>query len=507
MKSPLILTIDLGSSSCKICLWDSGGIMICRERTYYSPVRTPDGGAEIDPEVLWKSVAGGIRALLEKHAVPIDSIALVVPIGHISTLIFLDREMKVLRPALLYSDRRAAREAEELHARFSQDVLDAAYGFHLPASPSWPLPRIMWIKRHEDKTLARTQMILQPKDYVRYRITGEVSTDADSNRGLLTYGVGKPDSRVFGELGLPTDCFPPVYSPAEAVGSVSASASREIGLREGTPVLNGWNDFNAAVYGCGIVSDDTGFDITGTTEHIGCRTFGTELAISADHRLVHAPFGGDGMVYYGASIASGGSLSWFTGSFSPDDKPGGHGSETVFSYNPWLENAEDIAAGADGLVYLPYLDGERAPIWDPKAKGAFIGLTSAHTWKHMLRALLEGVGAGLNQIFRLTQEVRSVREMRITGGYAELELWNRIKASIYNVPLAVLETDEAAGLGGAVMGAIALGWYADYTAAVQTMVRIRSVVEPVPGWIAVYREKQQLFDRMYPLLKDTLSGL
>ena len=254
MDPRFILTIDLGSSSCKICLWNERGKLERRERVYYTPERTPDGGVEMDPEILWNSAVRGIRELLAGGSVAKDSIALVVPIGHITTLIFLDAKRRVLRPALLYSDRRAWKETEELYALFPQAELDAAYGFHLPASPSWPLPRLLWISRHEPATMERTEVILQPKDYIRFRMTGEISADPDSSRGLVNYATGKPDSRIYGILGLPVHCFAPVYPPRAIVGAVSAAAAGETGLSAGTPVLNRWNDFNAAVYGCGITS-------------------------------------------------------------------------------------------------------------------------------------------------------------------------------------------------------------------------------------------------------------
>lgn len=505
MNSRYILTLDIGSSCCKACCFDRNGKLIHRERVYYSPERTADGGAEINPAVWWQAVKQSIHALLSKTAISGDAICALSPIGHISTLVFLDNNCNPIRPALLYSDLRAWAEADEIYTRFSPEELDRAYGFHLPISPSWPLPRLLWVQRHEPETLERIKIILQPKDYIVYLLTGELITDPDSIRGILNYSTGKPDDAIFSQLSLPQNCFPDVHKPGEIVGTLSSSIAADLGLPKDLPVLTGWNDFTASVYGCGLLDKGEGFDITGTTEHIGCIVPHRQWT-HLDSRLVHAPYRDNCTLLYGATLNSGGSLSWFTREFSPFDKPGGEGSVPIDSYEPWIKHAETINAGAEGLLFLPYLDGERAPLWDAQARGAFIGLRSVHTWKTMVRAVLEGVAFNLNQIFKLTESAHPVQQLRISGGYANLKLWNRIKASCYDVPLAVLETDEVTSLGAAILASLSVGWYENYNTAVSAMVRIREVVEPVKDWSDIYKERQEKFDKLYPALRSIFDN-
>jgi xylulokinase len=433
--------------------------------------------------------------------------------GQVGTHVLVDRQVQPLRPALSWQDTRAHAEAAALLEQVGRERLAEVLGIDLPPGPAWPLPRLLWLQRTAPALLARTWRLLQVKDYVFFHLTGTLATDASSWRGLVRLPGPEMAADLLQELGLPGDLLARRHSPASVIGQVTPAASEASGLAAGTPVVVGWNDLNCGLLGTGVVVPGMGFDIGGTSEHLG-----VALALAAPTQradgLMLAPYltespQGAARVSYGVTSAGGGSLDWYAGEFVPDllrayglDLPSGAVAR--------LEAlAAEVAPGAEGLVFLPYLNGERAPIWDAAARGVFFGLSGLHRHRHLARAVLEGVAFSLRQVLAAVEAATglTVACIRVSGGPAGLRLWNQIKASVLGRPLVVPAVTQAACLGAAMLAAIGAGWYLRAEAAAEAMVHIAEQVDPEPEHAARYDDLFELYASLYPALRGAFTRL
>jgi len=355
--------------------------------------------------------------------------------------------------------------------------------------------------------------MLQVKDFVVYRLTGELATDASSWRGLVCLPGSEIALALLRELDLPVDLLAPRYPPTALIGRISRQAAEACGLTAGTPVVTGWNDLNCGLLGTGVVRPGMGFDMGGTSEHLGVTLSAAALVPSAE-KLMLAPYlseepMGAARVCYGVTSAGGGSLEWYANQFVPD---------LLQSYGLLLPTdaparLEAIAAsappGAAGLVFLPYLHGERAPIWDATARGVFFGISSHHTHRHFVRAVLEGVAFSLRQVLQTVETTvgAQVNEVHVSGGPASLGLWNQIKASILNRPVRIPQVTQAACLGAAMLAAIGNGWYVGAVQAAEAMVQPTQQVDPDPRDSARYNALFSLYASLYPQLQTAYVQL
>ncbi|MCC7362666.1 MAG: hypothetical protein IT317_24510 [Anaerolineales bacterium] len=507
-----VVGIDLGTSSCKVGLFDAAGRPVGFGQAGYAITRGAGGQAEQNLDDYWPSVCAAVRqALAAAGGQP--EIAAVGLSGQVGTHLLIDREGRALRPALSWQDTRSRAEAQWLDERLGRARLAAALGIDLPPSPAWPLPRLLWLQRHEPHTLERAWRILQVKDYVVWRLTGDLATDASSWRGLLRLpGPGLAED-VLRELGLPLDLLPPRRPPSAVIGQLTPAAAEACGLPVGAPVVTGWNDLNCGLLGTGIVQPGAGFEIGGTTEHLGV-ALARDAALGAASSLMLAPYltdeaDGAARVCYGVTSAGGGALEWWGNQLVPD---------LLASYGMalppdvperLLASAAAVPPGAGGLLFLPYLHGERAPVWDAAARGVFFGLNAGHRHGHFVRAVLEGVAFSLRHVLQTVEAAvgRPVERLSVSGGPAALPLWNSIKASVLNRPLVIPQVTHAACLGAAMLAALGAGWHANAAAAAGAMVRAARVVEPDPRPAARYRELFEVYVSLYPPLRPAFAQL
>lgn len=485
-----VLGLDLGSSSAKVGLFTLDGHCARITNVSYPTSEPQPGFREQDPRLWWDAVVSGIREVTS--AVRLNDILAVGTSGHISSQTFVDRNGAPLRPALTFQDRRAWSEVEELHSDFTREELAIQLGIDLPPAASWPLPRLLWFKKHEPKTLERAHLLLQAKDSVNFRLTGEFATDASSNRGIVDFSSDTVAESVLSKLGLPAHLMPRICGPAEVIGRVCRKAASETGLPAGIPVVAGWNDLNASALGNGCVDDGDAFDITGTSDHLG-------VVSCVSHwvpELMCAPYLPGKRLFYGVTSNGGGSLAWYKGAFSK-------------SVEELICLAESAPAGSDSLLFLPYLDGERSPIWDARACGAFVGIQSLHGEAHFVRAILEGVAFSLRQILDLVdQDAGNLTEpIVISGGAARSGSWNQIKANVWARPAAVTENLDSAGLGAAMLAAVAAGEYRDCETAARGMARLRARYTVDPGLAARYEQFYRVYCELYPALKNCMARL
>jgi sugar (pentulose or hexulose) kinase len=480
-----VLGIDVGSSSAKVGLFALDGRVISVTSHTYPTAEPCSGFKEQNPELWWNAVAEGIRAAIQ--TVPQNEILALGTSGHISSLTFVDASGKPVRPAISFQDQRAVMELDDLYTRFSREDLAGYLGIDLPPAATWPLPRFLWFRKHEPSTLEASHCFLQAKDFVNLSLTGEFASDVSSNKGLTDFATNQFAMALFSALDLPGHLFPRLYRPEEVIGEVSRKAAAQTGLPAGLPVVAGWNDLNASALGSGTVNEGETFNITGTSEHIG-------LVTSFQHSspgLICSPFLAGKNLFYGVTSAGGGSLAWFARAFGRD-------------IDQLLALAEGIPLGSELLYFLPYIEGERSPIWDPRAQGTFSGIRAFHGAGHFVRAVLEGVAYSLWQIFELVERCAKPTNdpLVISGGAAKIRLWNQIKADVIGRTVATPASPDAGVLGAAMLAAVATGHYESCEAAAREMTRIEERFCSAPDRAAQYRELYSLYSQLYPALRN-----
>jgi xylulokinase len=475
-ESSFILGIDIGSSSCKAGLFDLQGTCRGIERRP-SPITRKEeaiGKREYDPELWWASVSESVRGLLQRSRIAPEHVAAVGLSGQIGTHLIVNRGGTPLRPAVSWQDGRAWREAEELARRYPDNKLDDLIGMHLPPGAAWPIPRLLWTKRNEPQLITAENRWVQPKDFILFRLTGRLATDVLSLRGLMEPRVRRVHETVAKEI-LEIDfiesMLPPVLLPAEVAGGVSAWAARATGLRESTPVVVGCGDFHCALVGSGVINEEHGFNVTGTSDHIGV-LIPRSAPISISNALGRYPSAVDGYdIVYWATSSSGGMIEWFLTTFELRN-PGESSAEAI-------SRLAGKARNSRGIVCLPYLNGERAPIWDSHARGAFVGFGSGHDISNFMLAVLEGVAFSLRHCQEfIDSSGLSRRTIRICGAAAKNSLWNRIKADVLQKTIVETECQETGCLGAAVLAATGAGMHGSIQEAVRNMVRESVRTEP-----------------------------
>ncbi len=479
------LGLDIGSSATKVGLFTLQGTPVYIATRCYEICEPQPGFREQDPQVWWNAAVEGIREIVSRFDP--DKILAVGASGHIVSHVFMGQDGRPIHRSISFQDQRSVAEMEELYDAFTRQELSAHLGIDLPPAPTWPLPRLLWLRKHSPGTLAGACCMLQAKDYINFRLTGELASDASSNRGVVNLSTGRPATDVLVKLGIPDNLLPVLLKPEQIMGKVSVEAAEITGLRPGLSVATGWNDLNASVLGSGTVREGDAFNITGTSEHLGLVT----SVMQGSPNLVCAPFLPGKFVLYGVTSCGGGSLHWYRKAFGRE-------------YDELLAAARGAPAGAASLFFLPYLDGERAPLWDPNLSGAFIGIRALHSEAHFVRAILEGVAYGLLQILELIENTagRRLEPLVITGGSARVDLWSEIKANIWGRSVSVPQNVHSAALGAAMLAAVASNQYSNCEDASIGMLGPARKFTPDANRSLQYRELYAHFCELYPTLRQ-----
>lgn len=476
----------MGSSAAKIGLFAPDGRLLALHRCGYRTQEPRTGFKEQHPADWWRAACEGIRSVLALG--PGGHVAAVAAIGHISSCTFVDGQGEVLRPAIGFQDQRATAESREIQATISRAEMAAHLGIDLPPAPNWPLPKLLWLRKHEPHTLDRARYVLQAKDFINLRLTGVFATDLSSSRGLVDFRAGKPARALFAQFGLP-ELLPPLREPGEIVGQITAAAAEETGLPRGCPVLAGWNDLNACALGSGMLLAGQTFNVTGTSEHIG---------MVVDHAnappgLVSAPYLRGRRLLYGVTSSGGGALHWF--------------SQLCSAGVPQLIEECSIAPAA--LLFLPYLEGERSPVWDPQASGLLLGLRTEHNRGHIARAILEGVAFSLRQNLDLLgaaeEPIRG--PIVLSGGGSTLPLWNSIKADVFKRDVVTLRNPQAGVQGAVILASVATGFYRDVETATRTMTHTAESTSPSTLASGRLQRLYGIFTQLYPAVRSLSHAL
>lgn len=456
-----LVGIDVGTSGVKaLAISPTGEILARAERNY--PLSTPrPGWAEQDPEDWWAATQGALADLDVKPA----SIGWS---GQMHGLVVLDERGDAIRPAILWNDQRTAAECAEIEERVGLERLVALTGNR--ALTGFTAPKLLWLRNHEPESFARIRRVLLPKDYVRYRLTGEQAIDCADASGTLLFDVAhrRWSEEVLDALELPGEWLPPAHESTE---------------------IGGAGDQAAGALGVGVAGQGPLSVVLGTSGVVFAALDAYRPEPGARlHTFCHAVPGTWHAM--GVMLSAAGSLQWLRTAL------GGA------PYDELLREAADWGPGTEGLLFQPYLQGERTPHADPDARGAFMGLSLRHDRGALVRAVLEGVAYGLRDSLELLRDVGvEATSARLSGGGARGELWPRIVASALGLPLERTEAEEGAAFGAALLGAVREGVFADAHEAVAACVRIRDRVEPDPAWQAAYEQGHARYRLLYPILR------
>ncbi|HXG75096.1 MAG TPA: xylulokinase [Gaiellaceae bacterium] len=457
-----LVGLDVGTTGVKaLALGPDGAVLASAEEGY--PLSTPQPGwSEQDPDDWARAAERALAALaLEPSALGFS--------GQMHGLVCLDERDRVLRPAILWNDQRTGAECAAIEERIGLERLVALTGNR--ALPGFTAPKLLWLRRHEPDVYARIRRITLPKDYVRLRLTGEWATDAADASGTLLFDVAgrRWSAEVLAALELPGAWLPPVRESTEVAGA---------------------GDQQAAALGVGAVEPGTLSVVLGTSGVV----FSALPAYAHDpagrvHAFCHAlPDTWEAM---GVMLNAAGALRWFRDAAAPGT-----------AYDELTAEAVRWPPGAEGLTFLPYLQGERTPHADPDARGAFAGLSLRHDRGALVRAVLEGVAYGLRDSLELLRALGvSPERARASGGGARSRLWLEIVASVLGLPLELTAVEEGSAYGAALLAGVAAGAFPDARAAVQACVRVRETVEPNAAWAAAYEEGYARFRALYPALR------
>ncbi|MBU0606924.1 MAG: xylulokinase [Armatimonadetes bacterium] len=506
---PYLLGVDVGTTGAKTILVDHKGKLVARVTVEYPLYSPQPGWSEQEPEDWWQATVASIRGVLTESGVKADRIAGVGLSGQMHGSVFLDAAGKVIRRALLWNDQRTAEQCAWITQQVGRKVVQAETCN--PVLTGFQAPKIIWLRDHEPANYERIAQVLLPKDYVRYRLTGEYATEVSDASGTALFNVPQRcwSEAMLNKLDLPREWFPRVYESPEVTGEITAEVAALTGLRAGTPVVGGGGDQAAGGVGNGIVEPGAVSCTTGTSGVVFA--YLDEPAMDAElrtHTFCHAVPGKWHVM--GVMLAAGGSLRWlrdtlFAAEMAVAEEMG------VDPYELMTAEAAAAPVGSEGLIFLPYLTGERTPYPDPNARGVFFGLSLRHTKRHLARAVLEGVAYGLRDSFELIAELGvEMPQVRASGGGARSKLWRQIQADVCRREMSVINVDEGAAFGAALLAGVGAGVYADVVAACRQTIKVVNTLAPQPDAAAEYEEYYQLFRRLYAhLARDfvQLGGL
>jgi len=491
----LLVGLDLGTSAIKIGLFESTGRLLRLVRREY-PLYTPrPGWAEQEPQEWWEATCAALReALAEVDAGQIAAVGLS---GQTPGHVLVTADGTPLGRAIIWQDRRATAEAAWMAREFDPDEMLRFTGLPLRPDSALPPARLLWLRKHRSEEWLRARWVLQPKDFLAFRLTGQAATDHLSAYALIHLEERRYFEEYFHRLGLPTEKMPPALSPEDVVGSLTPAAAEATGLLEGTPVVTGTIDAWCNVLGAGGVMEGRAVDVAGTSEIV---------ALVAQPRravpgIVSMPLIGELAFIGGPTQIGADALRWIGGILCPE--------EAEDAYALLEEKAAQAGPGAGGVLFLPYLAGERAPIWDHRACGAFVGCRQEHGRAHLVRAVYEGVAFAVQHVLTLAEEAADLTatELRVCGGGSRSRFWNQLKADVTGKRVLELEVAETAVLGAAMWAAVSIGLYSDMETAAERMVRVKAELSSNPSLRSCYDELTTLYRDLYPALQGTFAGL
>lgn len=497
MSDGYFLGIDVSTTGSKALLIDTAGSVIAVASSPHTLSTPKPLWSEQDPEEWWQATAQSIRSVLQASTIKPGAIKSIGLTGQMHGLVLLGESGVVLRPAILWNDQRTQAQCDEIHRLIGRERLIQICGNI--ALTGFTAPKILWVAQNEPEIYTQARHVLLPKDYIRYRLTGEYAMDKADGSGTILFNLKARgwSSELLSALNIPESWMPPTFEGTEFTGVVNDSAAAETGLLAGTPVVAGGGDQSAQAVGVGSVEPGIIGLSVGTSGVVFATTPSALIEPQGRlHAFCHAV---PGMWHFmGVMLSAAGSLQWFRDTLAPGE-----------DFDTLMKEAETVPAGCEGLQFLPYLSGERTPHPDPNARGAFIGLTLRHHRSSLTRSVLEGVAFGLKDGFMLIQEagLPSFTQIRASGGGTKSALWRQILASVLNYELVTVNTSEGAAFGAALLAGVGAGAWSDVLSACHQTIRVTARTLPNPQDVEVYQHSYSLYRDLYPALRTTFSRM
>ena len=498
-----LLGIDIGTSACKIAIFNQNGEVIASGNGEYKIYNPIPRYVEQNPEEWWEVISHTINTTIHKAAIDKNQIAGVGVDGQSWSAIAIDHDGAVLTNTPIWMDTRADSICQRVNKEIGEEAIFELAGNSLQAS--YTTPKIIWYKENMPQVYEKTYKILQSNSFIVYRLTGVLSQDKSQGYGLHCFDMHKGiwNETMCERLGIPTRLLPDIYECHQLVGYITEAAAKICGLAVGTPVVAGGLDAACGTLGAGVIHPNE-------TQEQGGQAGGMSICLdeySADPRLILSyhvvP---NRWLLQGGTTGGGGVMRWFEREFAGFERE--EAKKTGRSSLDLLNDlAEQVNPASDGVIFLPYMSGERSPIWDVHAKGVYYGLDYSKTKGHFVRSAMEGVAFALKHNLDVAAEAGAqVGELKAMGGSANSHLWTQIKADVTGKPIAVPSSDTATTLGAAILAGVGVGIYKDFEEAVEKTVKVKRYHKPNMELHALYNEQYKTYIELYQILKSTMKG-
>ncbi len=488
-----VIGIDIGTTGVKTLLCNNNGKIISSSLNEYPLSHLKPGWAEQDPDDWWKAAIESIRSVMNDTNINREDVKAVGLTGQMHGAVFLDGNNNVLRPAILWCDQRTSSECDDINRIIGKENLIILTSN--PALTGFTAPKILWVRKNEPRIYEKTKKILLPKDYIRFRLIGEFASDVSDASGTLLFDVKnrKWSDEVLEKLNIDKNLLPEVYESTEITGTLTKDASKLTGLSTETAVVAGAGDQAAGAVGCGIVEEGIISSTIGTSGVVFAYTDKVKTdPLGSVHTFCHAVPGKWHVM--GAVLAAGGSFKWLRDMLGED------------SYQPMTEQASKAPVGSEGLIFLPYLMGERTPHADPDAKAVFFGISPRHTRAYIIRSVMEGVSFGLRDSLEIIKKLDiPVSEIRASGGGAKSKLWKQIQADVNKESIYTINVDEGPAFGAALLAMVGAGIFPSVPEACRQTIKTIDKIEPVIKNTKIYDEYYKLYKKLYSSLKDNFK--
>jgi len=499
-----LLGIDLGTTAVKSTLFLDEGTLVGQASSEYETYYPYENAAEQMPDDWWHATVLTIQEVLQETRIRGEEIAAISVSSQAPTMLPVDKNGNPLHPALIWMDQRSDEACKFLHEVLGGETVFRVTGNTI--NSYYVLPELLWFKQNKPDLYDKTFKIVQANGYINLKLTGNYTIDI-SHAGLtLLYDIRKRQwaSNFFNTVELPIDLFPPIFECHEVIGEVIEATAKETGLKPGTKVVAGSVDAPAAALEAGTITDGHVSEMTGTSTVI----IAASTSIITDSRLTFLPHSiKDTFLLIGTMSSTGASLKWFRNQLGLGERNAAFilGMDPYDVMNLELENISDSPGG---VIFLPYLAGERSPIWDNTARGVLFGLSANTTRAQLIKALMEGAAFGLRHNLEVLREGGlTITEIRTVGGGAKSDVWNQIKADITNTPILVPETAIGAPFGDVILAGHGVGIFTDVKDTINQLVKIRKVYEPRARNVDLYQEMFEIYKNLYIHLKSDFKRL
>ena len=491
-----VLGLDLGTSSLKGLLFNETGKMVGEASANYGLSHPQSGYSEQNPLDWVTATKKVLEQLVTSHPTMREQLVGISFSGQMHSLVLLDEHNEVLRPAILWNDVRTTKQCQTVMAHFGESLLDITKNVALEG---FTLPKILWVQENEPEIWAQVAHILLPKDYLTLWLTGNYSMDYSDAAGTLLLDIDQKvwSDTVINQFEIAEEYLPPLFASGEQVGVLTEDLKATFGFTQEVGIYAGGADNACAALGAGIIREGIGMISVGTSGVVlSYEPHANQEYQGKLHVFNHALK--DGFYSMGVTLAAGNSLSWFKETFAPEQ-----------SFVELLDGIEDITPGSQGLLFTPYIVGERTPHTDSLIRGSFVGIDTQHTLKHFSRAVLEGITFSLKDIQVLMQQIagKEFKQMISVGGGAQNPTWLQMQADIFDTEIVTLTTEQGPGLGAAMLAAVGSGLFPDMQSCMETFVHYDQQVQPIAENVKKYQAVYAIYQQMYAQTKEITHAL